>query len=263
MSNQSKYLAKRAKRDAKRKQLKKSNGLAKIARNGEFQATMSAAHATKQIKNDVYAFITHVNGFKATLVTLSKGIKDLKAADDVKYSGLIESVYPKAIKSIDEEISPTLSELAKKLDALTNKTVGLSDFFNISTELQGLTVKFAGIVEATNKYHNHNVAIYKGTETNDGLVSVDDSDFDFSSPLTEEEAKTVAADLGIELPKEEPAAEEEPPKEEVVGEEVDEDDVPHITDNIMHDVEADIVIVPEEESTDTVADEGTETKTEG
>jgi hypothetical protein len=106
------------------------------------------------------------------------------------------------------------------------------------------------------------VAIYKGTETNDGLVSVDDSDFDFSSPLTEEEAKTVAADLGIELPKEEPT-EAEPPKEEVVGEEVDEDDVPHITDNVMHDVEADIVIVPEEESTDTVADEGTETKTEG
>ena len=31
----------------------------------------------------------------------------------------------------------------------------------------------------------------------------------------------------------------------------------------MHDVEADIVIVPEEESTDTVANEGTETKTEG
>lgn len=31
----------------------------------------------------------------------------------------------------------------------------------------------------------------------------------------------------------------------------------------MHDVEADIVIVPEEKSTDTVTDEGTVTKTEG
>jgi hypothetical protein len=174
-----KYLAKRTKRNKKRRVLKMHNSAVKRADNAEHKLKMTAKDAVKKLRDDVYAFIVQKDNFRSFLVSVRDGINDLKQTDDPKYDGLIASVYDKALEKIKTDIEPEISEVAKMMDGGGNPDDKVSDFLDISSKFQNVSFNFMTLVNSVNKYHNHNVSVYHGAEVTDGITEVDDADFDF------------------------------------------------------------------------------------
>ena len=182
MDSSKKLLAKRAKRDAKRKVLKHQNAIKKTAMNKSRRLVADRHEAMIKLRDDIFDFIVQKDSFKKFLRNMIKGSKELKATNDPKYDGIIISAYEKGLAKIDELIEPTLTELAKVVDDIDpNKEISttISEYLNASRLFSDISVKFNEILDAVNRYHNHNVSIYKNVDDPEKIVEFSEDDFDF------------------------------------------------------------------------------------
>lgn len=207
MATTNKLLAKRAKRDAKRKVLKQHNAANKVATNKARKFHMTRRDAYIKLRDDIYGFIVHKNNAVNYLKNLIRSITDLKETNDAKYDGLIVSAYETGLKKIDEMIEPRLTELAKIADAINPNDASdmhLEEYIKLTTKFNELTGIFGEIIATVNRYHNHNVSIYKNVEDPEHITefSEDDFNFDFLDMHPEDMETTENADAGSDSAKE-------------------------------------------------------------
>lgn len=184
MSNEQKLLAKRAKRDAKRKALKQHNAAKKVAVTKAKKDVAGRRKAVNELRDNIFDFIRQKNGFKKFLTDMIAGGKEAKATGDAKYAGIIIGAYEKGLAKIDELIEPRLTQLAKVVDGINpNKeiTTSISEFLEASTLFNEVSIAFNEILETVNKYHNHNVSIYKNIEDPENIVEFSEDDFNFDA----------------------------------------------------------------------------------
>jgi hypothetical protein len=182
MPSENKQLAKRAKRDAKRKVLKHQNAVKKVATNKARKLVAGRREALIKLRDDVFDFIVKKDSFKKFLKEMIAGANDLKATNDPKYDGLIVTAYEKGLAKVEELIEPRLTTLAKVVDNIDpNKAIDttISEYLEASTLLNELSGVFGEILSTVNKYHNHNVSVYKNTEDPEKIVEFSEDDFDF------------------------------------------------------------------------------------
>lgn len=182
MPSENKQLAKRAKRDAKRKVLKHQNAVKKVATNKARKLVAGRREALIKLRDDVFDFIVKKDSFKKFLKEMITGANDLKATNDPKYDGLIVTAYEKGLAKVEELIEPRLTTLAKVVDNIDpNKAIDttISEYLEASTLLNELSGVFGEILSTVNKYHNHNVSVYKNTEDPEKIVEFSEDDFDF------------------------------------------------------------------------------------
>lgn len=182
MDDSKKLLAKRAKRDAKRKVLKHQNAIKKTAMNKSRRLVADRREAVIKLRDDVFDFIVQKDSFKKFLRNMIKGSKELKATNDPKYDGIIVSAYEKGLDKINELIEPRLVKLAKIVDNIDpNKdiTITISEYLDASSLFGDLSVAFNDILEVINRYHNHNVSVYKNVDDPEKIVEFSEDDFDF------------------------------------------------------------------------------------
>lgn len=228
MSNEQKLLAKRAKRDAKRKSLKQRNAAKKVIATKARKMNAGKREAVIELRDSIFDFIRQKDGFKKFLNDMISGGNAAKATGDPKYDGIIISAYEKGLAKVDELIEPRLTQLAKVVDGIDpDKEIDttISEYLAASSLFGEVSMAFNEILEAVNKYHNHNVSVYKHTEDPAKIVEFSEDDFNFDVYGNH-------------------------PEDEVESEvsEVASDDVP----NTHEDIEANIVV---DEVTDTEADE--------
>lgn len=182
MPSENKQLAKRAKRDAKRKVLKHQNAVKKVATNKARKLVAGRREALIKLRDDVFDFIVKKDSFKKFLKEMITGANDLKATNDPKYDGLIVTAYEKGLAKVEELIEPRLTTLAKVVDNIDpNKAIDttISEYLEASTLLNELSGVFGEILSTVNRYHNHNVSVYKNTEDPEKIVEFSEDDFDF------------------------------------------------------------------------------------
>lgn len=182
MPSENKQLAKRAKRDAKRKVLKHQNAVKKVATNKARKLVAGRREALIKLRDDVFDFIVKKDSFKKFLKEMIAGANDLKATNDPKYDGLIVTAYEKGLAKVEEVIEPRLTTLAKVVDNIDpNKAIDttISEYLEASTLLNELSGVFGEILSTVNKYHNHNVSVYKNTEDPEKIAEFSEDDFDF------------------------------------------------------------------------------------
>ena len=271
-----KHLAKRAQRDKKRRVRKMHNSVVRTANNAEHKAHLTAKSSVSKLRDDIYSFIMQKNGFRSYLINIRNGIIELKKSDDPKYDGMITSVYDKALDKLDKEIEPAISRIAEIIDNRASVENKITTFLDVSTNFQKVTLDFMMLTDAVNKYHNHNVSVYKGVEDPEHITCVDDSDFDFGYPAatvasTEKPAEESNAEVTDEDPNWTPgvisgetvvkamlaadkatiAANAAAVAEEAIAAEaaLAEGVTPPVNDepNVMHDVEADIIVEDDKE----------------
>lgn len=237
MSNEQKLLAKRAKRDAKRKMLKQRNAVKKVINNKAKRLVAGRREAVIKLRDDIFDFIVQKDSFKKFLTSMVEGGKAIKEKGDSKYDGIIISAYEKGLAKIDELIEPRLTKLAKVVDNIDpNKeiTTTISEFLEASSLYSELSVAFNGILEVVNRYHNHNVSVYKNTDDPEKIVAFSEDDFNFDAlgnKKTSDESDNVDA---FDLFNDE-------------DETSDNEDVPNSHD----DVEVDVVVADESEDKQT------------
>lgn len=181
-TKENKLLAKRAKRDIKRKTLKLRNAVAKTATTRNRKLVNGRREAISKLRDDVYDFIVQKDSFKKFLASMIDGGKALKAKDGAKYDGLILSAYEKGIAKIDELVEPRLSKLAAIVDGINVNTaidMNISDYLNAVNAFNDLCSAFTNIVQAVNRYHNHNVSVYNATDDPEHIAEFTDDDFNF------------------------------------------------------------------------------------
>lgn len=225
MSNEQKLLAKRAKRDAKRKSLKQRNAAKKVIATKARKCVAGRREAVRELRDNIFDFIRQKDGFKKFLNDMISGGNAAKATGDPKYDGIIISAYEKGLAKVDELIEPRLTQLAKVVDGIDPDkeiTTTISEFLDASSLFHEVSIAFNEILETVNKYHNHNVSVYKHTEDPEKIVEFSEDDFNF------------------DVYGNHPAVE--------VASEVASDDIP----NTHEDVEANIVV---DEVTNTEVDE--------
>ena len=261
MPSENKQLAKRAKREAKRKALKHQNAVKKVATNKARRLVTGRREALIKLRDDIFDFIVKKDSFKKFLKDMITGANNLKATNDPKYDGLIVTAYEKGLAKVEELIEPRLTTLARVVDNIDpNKQIDttISEYLEASTLLNELSGIFSEILSTVNRYHNHNVSIYKNTEDPEKIVefSEDDFDFKFLSELSMDDAKKYMEPNkpAEDTPKEEPAEPAEPledPPEEIaiepledIIEEAPADPVEPTEDtpNIHEDIEATVVV---------------------
>lgn len=184
MSNEQKLLAKRAKRDAKRKMLKQRNAAKKVINTKAKRLVAGRREAVIKLRDDVFDFIVQKDSFKKFLTSMVEGGKAIKETGDSKYDGIIVSAYEKGLAKIDELIEPRLTRLAKVVDNIDpNKeiTTTISEFLEASSLFSELSISFNGILEVVNRYHNHNVSIYNNTDDPEKIVAFSEDDFNFDA----------------------------------------------------------------------------------
>lgn len=184
MSNEQKLLAKRAKRDAKRKMLKQRNAANKVINTKAKRLVAGRREAVIKLRDDVFDFIVQKDSFKKFLTSMVEGGKAIKETGDSKYDGIIVSAYEKGLAKIDELIEPRLTRLAKVVDNIDpNKeiTTTISEFLEASSLFSELSISFNGILEVVNRYHNHNVSIYNNTDDPEKIVAFSEDDFNFDA----------------------------------------------------------------------------------
>lgn len=184
MSNEQKLLAKRAKRDAKRKMLKQRNAVKKVINNKAKRLVAGRREAVIKLRDDIFDFIVQKDSFKKFLTSMVEGGKAVKETGDSKYDGIIISAYEKGLAKIDELIEPRLTRLAKVVDNIDpNKeiTTTISEFLEASSLFSELSISFNGILEVVNRYHNHNVSIYNNTDDPEKIVAFSEDDFNFDA----------------------------------------------------------------------------------
>lgn len=184
MSNEQKLLAKRAKRDAKRKMLKQRNAAKKVINTKAKRLVAGRREAVIKLRDDIFDFIVQKDSFKKFLTSMVEGGKAIKETGDSKYDGIIVSAYEKGLAKIDELIEPRLTRLAKVVDNIDpNKeiTTTISEFLEASSLFSELSISFNGILEVVNRYHNHNVSIYNNTDDPEKIVAFSEDDFNFDA----------------------------------------------------------------------------------
>jgi hypothetical protein len=184
MSNEQKLLAKRAKRDGKRKTLKQHNAAKKVATTKAKRLVADRREAVIKLRDDIFDFIVQKDSFKKFLTSTIVGGKELKETGDSKYDGIIISAYEKGLAKIDELIEPRLTKLAKIVDNIDpNKeiTTTIGEFLEASSLYGELSVAFNEILEVVNRYHNHNVSIYNNADDPEKIVTFSEDDFNFDS----------------------------------------------------------------------------------
>lgn len=184
MSNEQKLLAKRAKRDAKRKALKQRNAVKKVMNTKAKRLVAGRREAVIKLRDDIFDFIVQKDSFKKFLTSMIVGGKELKETGDSKYDGIIISAYEKGLAKIDELIEPRLTRLAKVVDNIDpNKeiTTTISEFLEASSLYSELSVAFNEILEVVNRYHNHNVSVYNNTDDPEKIVAFSEDDFNFDA----------------------------------------------------------------------------------
>ena len=181
-TKENKLLAKRAKRDIKRKTLKLRNAVAKTATTRNRKLVNGRREAINKLRDDVYDFIVQKDSFKKFLASMIEGGKALKEKDGAKYDGLILSAYEKGIAKIDELVEPRLSKLAAIVDGIDVNTaidMNISDYLNAVNAFNDLCSAFTNIVQVVNRYHNHNVSVYNATDDPEHIAEFTDDDFNF------------------------------------------------------------------------------------
>lgn len=184
MSNEQKLLAKRAKRDAKRKALKQRNAVKKVMNTKAKRLVAGRREAVIKLRDDIFDFIVQKDSFKKFLTSMIEGGKAVKETGDSKYDGIIISAYEKGLTKIDELIEPRLTRLAKVVDNIDpNKeiTTTISEFLEASSLYSELSVAFNEILEVVNRYHNHNVSVYNNTDDPEKIVAFSEDDFNFDA----------------------------------------------------------------------------------
>ena len=184
MSNEQKLLAKRAKRDAKRKALKQRNAVKKVITTKAKRLVAGRREAVIKLRDDIFDFIVQKDSFKKFLTSMIEGGKAVKETGDSKYDGIIISAYEKGLAKIDELIEPRLTKLAKVVDNIDpNKeiTTTIGEFLEASSLYSELSVSFNEILEVVNRYHNHNVSVYNNTDDPEKIVTFSEDDFNFDS----------------------------------------------------------------------------------
>lgn len=184
MSNEQKLLAKRAKRNAKRKALKQRNAVKKVAITKARKGAAGRRAAINELRDNIFDFIRQKDGFKKFLTDMISGGNAAKATGDAKYDGIIISAYEKGLAKVDELIEPRLTQLAKVVDGINPTkeiTTTISEFLEASTLFNEVSVAFNEILETVNKYHNHNVSVYKHTEDPEKIVEFSEDDFNFDA----------------------------------------------------------------------------------
>lgn len=184
MSNEQKLLAKRAKRDAKRKALKQRNAVKKVITTKAKRLVAGRREAVIKLRDDIFDFIVQKDSFKKFLTSMIEGGKAVKETGDSKYDGIIISAYEKGLAKIDELIEPRLTKLAKVVDNIDpNKeiTTTIGEFLEASSLYSELSVSFNEILEVVNRYHNHNVSVYNNTDDPEKIVTFSEDDFNFDA----------------------------------------------------------------------------------
>lgn len=184
MHNEQKFLAKRAKRDAKRKALKQRNAVKKVMNTKAKRLVAGRREAVIKLRDDIFDFIVQKDSFKKFLTSMIEGGKEIKEKGDSKYDGIIISAYEKGLAKIDELIEPRLTKLAKVVDNIDpNKeiTTTISEFLEASSLYSELSVAFNEILEVINRYHNHNVSVYNNTDDPEKIVTFSEDDFNFDA----------------------------------------------------------------------------------
>lgn len=184
MSKEQKLLAKRAKRDGKRKALKQRNAAKKVATTKAKRHVADRREAVIKLRDDIFDFIVQKDGFKKFLTSTIVGGKELKETGDSKYDGIIISAYEKGLAKIDELIEPRLTKLAKIVDNIDpNKeiTTTIGEFLEASSLYSELSIAFNEILEVVKRYHTHNVSIYNNTDDPEKIVTFSEDDFNFDS----------------------------------------------------------------------------------
>ena len=184
MSKEQKLLAKRAKRDGKRKALKQRNAAKKVATTKAKRHVADRREAVIKLRDDIFDFIVQKDGFKKLLTSTIVGGKELKETGDSKYDGIIISAYEKGLAKIDELIEPRLTKLAKIVDNIDpNKeiTTTIGEFLEASSLYSELSIAFNEILEVVKRYHTHNVSIYNNTDDPEKIVTFSEDDFNFDS----------------------------------------------------------------------------------
>lgn len=251
MSNEQKLLAKRAKRDAKRKALKQRNAVKKVITTKAKRLVAGRREAVIKLRDDIFDFIVQKDSFKKFLTDMIEGGKSIKETGDSKYDGIIISAYEKGLAKIDELIEPRLTKLAKVVDNIDpNKeiTTTIGEFLEASSLYSELSVSFNEILEVVNRYHNHNVSVYNNTDDPEKIVTFSEDDFDFDAmgnKKTSDESDNVDS---FDVFNDDDNTETDMDtlfEKQLHDETSDTEDVPNSHD----DVEVDVVISDEPEST--------------
>ena len=237
MPSENKQLAKRAKREAKRKALKHQNAVKKVATDKARRLVTGRREALIKLRDDIFDFIVKKDSFKKFLKDMITGANNLKATNDPKYDGLIITAYEKGLAKVEELIEPRLTELASivdNIDPTKQIDTTISEYIKASKLLNDLSGIFSEILATVNRYHNHNVSVYKNVEDPEKIVEFSDDDFDFSF------LSNLSDDVGdILVEHTEPVEPLEDPPEEIAIEPVEStEDTP----NIHEDIEATVVV---------------------
>lgn len=241
MPSENKQLAKRAKRDAKRKVLKHQNAIKKVATNKAKKLVAGRREALTKLRDDIFDFIVKKDSFKKFLKEMITGANNLKATNDPKYDGLIVTAYEKGLAKIEELIEPRLTELAKVVDSIDpvkQIETTITEYLDASRVFSDLSNIFSEILSTVNRYHNHNVSVYKNTEDPEKIVEFSEDDFDFSFLDTADSTDSDADDKSAEVSD----AKEEPDESTDATSTTTEITAVEDTPNIHEDIEATVVV---------------------